>query len=56
MAVNGPDESMEVATKMRYLVAVMYLIAAASQFAGIQLTMGKKKLAQMHEELNAKNA
>ena len=56
VAVNGPDQTMEVATKMRYLVAVMYLIAAASQFAGIQLTMGKKKLAQMHEELNAKNA
>jgi len=41
---------------MRYLVAVMYLIAAVCQFIGIQLTMGKKKLAQMFTELNAKNA
>ena len=56
VAVLGPDQSMEVATKMRYLVAVMYLIAAVCQFIGIQLTMGKKKLAQMFTELNAKNA
>ena len=56
VAVLGPDQSLEVATKMRYLVAVMYLIAAVCQFIGIQLTMGKKKLAQMFTELNAKNA
>ena len=56
VAVLGPDQSMEVAAKMRYLVAVMYLIAAVCQFIGIQLTMGKKKLAQMFTELNAKNA
>lgn len=56
VAALGPDQSMEVATKMRYLVAVMYLIAALCQLGGIQLTMSKKKLAQMSQELNERKA
>jgi len=58
VAVLGPDQPMEVATKMRYLVAVMYLIAALCQFIGIKFVynLDKKTLAQMNEELNARNA
>ena len=58
VAVLGPDQPMEVATKMRYMVAVMYLIAAVCQFIGIRViyNLNKKTLAKMNEELNAKKA
>ena len=58
VAVLGPDQPMEVATKMRYMVAIMYLIAAVCQFIGIRFiyNLNKKTLAQMNEELNAKKA
>ena len=58
VAVLGPDQPMEVATKMRYMVAVMYLIAAVCQFIGIRFiyNLNKKTLARMNEELSAKKA
>ena len=53
VAVLGPDQTMEVATKMRYLVAVMYLIASVVQFIGIKFVfnLDKKTLAVMTKEL-----
>lgn len=56
VAALGPDQTMEVATKMRYLVAVMYLLAALSQFIGIKFifNLDKKTLAVMNEELQAR--
>ncbi len=56
VAILGPDQSMEVATKMRYLVAAIYLVAAVCQTLGLLLTMNKKNLAQMHTDLDARKA
>ena len=57
VAALGPDQSSEVALKMRYLVAVMYLIASVTQFVGIKVVfnLDKKTLAKMNEELAARN-
>lgn len=59
VAALGPDQTDAVALKMRYLVAVMYLIGALIQFVGVKFVfnLDKKTLAVMTEELNArKNA
>lgn len=59
VAALGPDQTDAVALKMRYLVAVMYLIGALTQFVGVKFVfnLDKKTLAVMTEELNArKNA
>ncbi len=47
----------EVALKMRYLVAVLYLVAAIAQFVGLGLiyNLDKKTLAKMNEELEARH-
>lgn len=54
VAALGADQTPEVALTMRYLVAVMYLIAAVTQFIGIKFVfnLNKKTLAQMTRELN----
>ena len=56
VAANQANQTPEVALKMRYLVAVMYLIAALVQFISIKFVfnLDKKTLAQMTEELNAR--
>ena len=56
VATLGSNQTPEVALKMRYLVAVMYLIAALIQFISIKFVfnLDKKTLAQMTEELNAR--
>ena len=58
VATLGPDQSIEVATKMRYLVAIMYLIGAVVQFIGIKFifNLDKKTLAVMTKELNERSA
>ena len=54
VATLGPDQSPDVALKMRYLVAVMYLIGAIVQFVGIKFVynLDKKTLSVMTEELS----
>lgn len=54
VAVLGPDQTMEVATKMRYLVGFMYLLAAVVQYVGIKFVynLDKKTLAQMNKDLS----
>lgn len=56
VAILGPDQSMEVASRMRYLVGVMYLIAAVVQFVGVKFVfnLDKKTVAQMTAELKAR--
>ena len=58
VAVLGPDQSAEVALKMRYLVAVMYLAAAVVQFISIKFVfnLDKKTLAVMNKELSERNS
>ena len=53
VGANGGNQTMEVATNMRYLVAALYLISALLQFVGLALiyNLDKKKLTQMNEEL-----
>lgn len=53
VAAKGPDQTPEVASSMRYLVAAMYLLAAIVQFIGIKFVfnLDKKTLAQMNKEL-----
>ena len=58
VAALGPDQSAQVATNMRYLVAVMYLIGAVVQFVGIKFVfnLDKKTLAVMTKELSERSA
>ena len=53
VAVLGPDQSIEVATNMRYLVAFMYLAGAIVQYVGIKFVfnLDKKTLGTMYKEL-----
>ncbi len=48
----------EVAQRMRYLVAILYLVAAIFQFVGLALVynLDKKTLTQMNKELEARHA
>ena len=57
VATLGPDQPFEVALNMRYLVAVMYLVAAIVQFVSIKFiyNLDKKTLEVMTTELNARN-
>lgn len=52
----GATQPFEVALKMRYLVAALYLAGAVLQFIGAKLVynLDKKTLAQMETELKAK--
>jgi len=56
VAALGPDQSPEVALKMRYLVAIIYLVSAICMFIGIKFiyNLDKKTLATMNEELAAR--
>ncbi len=52
---NGADQTIQVATNMRYLVAALYLFSAVLQFVGLSLiyNLDKKTLGKMQEELAA---
>ncbi|MFQ7005202.1 MAG: MFS transporter, partial [Ruthenibacterium lactatiformans] len=52
-AALGPNQSIEVATNMRYLVAAMYLVSALLQLVayGVIYNLDKKTLAQMEKDL-----
>ncbi|MBQ9960727.1 MAG: MFS transporter [Firmicutes bacterium] len=55
---NKGSQVFEVAENMRYLVAVLYLVAAIFMFVGLVLVynLDKKTTAQMKEELEARHA
>ena len=55
---NKGNQTIEVATNMRYLVAGLYLVSAVLQFVGLAIiyNLDKKTLAKMHEELDARRA
>ena len=57
-AIDPSAFSWDVASKMRMLVAVLYLVAGIMQFVGLGLiyNLDKKTLAQMNEELEARHA
>ena len=58
IGANEGNQTMEVATNMRYLVPALYLFSAIMQFAGLSLVynLDKKTLAKMQEELAARKA
>ena len=53
IGANEGNQTMEVATNMRYLVAALYLVSAVLQFIGLSViyNLDKQKLAQMNREL-----
>ncbi len=53
---NGGNQTMEVATNMRYLAAAMYLVSGVLQFLGLAIVynLDKKTLAQMQSDLAAR--
>ncbi|MBQ2806134.1 MAG: MFS transporter [Clostridia bacterium] len=53
VGANKGNQTIQVATNMRYLVAALYLFSAVLQFLGLALiyNLDKKKLAQMNREL-----
>jgi len=55
---NEGNQTIEVATRMRYLVPATYAFSAIMQFVGLSLiyNLGKKNLAKMNEELAARKA
>ena len=58
IGANEGNQTMEVATNMRYLVPALYLFSAIMQFVGLSLVynLDKKTLAKMQEELAARKA
>ena len=58
VGANEGNQTMEVATNMRYLVPALYLFSAIMQFVGLSLVynLDKKTLAKMQEELAARKA
>lgn len=58
VAALGPEQPAEIALKMRYLVAAMYLLSAVLEFVGIRFVfnLDKKTLGQMNEELDARRS
>ena len=58
VGANGGQQTMEVAIRMRYLVAGLYLFSAVMQFVGLSLiyNLDKKTLATMQEELEKRHA
>lgn len=58
VGANGGEQTMEVAIRMRYLVAGLYLFSAVMQFVGLSLiyNLDKKTLATMQEELEKRHA
>ena len=55
---NEGNQTMEVATNMRYLVPALYLFSAIMQFVGLSLVynLDKKTVTKMQEELAARKA
>ena len=55
-AALGPAQPFEVALRMRYLVACMYLLSAVLQFVGLGLVynLDKKTLATIEADLEAR--
>ncbi|MBQ7050136.1 MAG: MFS transporter, partial [Firmicutes bacterium] len=53
IGANEGNQTLAVATNMRYLVAALYLLSAVLQYVGLGLiyNLDKKKLAQMNKEL-----
>ena len=53
VGANEGNQTFEVALRMRYLVAALYLFSAVMQFVGLSLiyNLDKKTLAQMNQEL-----
>lgn len=53
VGANEGNQTFEVALRMRYLVAALYLFSAVMQFVGLSLiyNLDKKTLAKMNEEL-----
>ncbi len=58
VGANEGNQTMEVATNMRYLVPATYIFSALMQFIGLSLiyNLDKKNLAKMNEELAARHA
>ena len=58
IGANEGNQTMEVATNMRYLVPALYLFSAVMMFVGLSLVynLDKKKLDQMQEELATRNS
>ena len=58
VGANGGNQTIEVATRMRYLVAGLYLFSAVLQFVGLSLiyNLDKKTLEKMTGELEARKA
>ena len=58
VGANGGNQTAEVALRMRYLVGVLYTVAAAFQVIGLGMiyNLDKKNLAKMNEELAARHA
>ncbi len=58
VGANEGNQTMEVATNMRYLVPATYIFSALMQFIGLSLiyNLDKKSLAKMNEELAARHA
>ena len=58
VGANEGNQTMEVATRMRYLVPALYFVSAAMQFVGLSLVynLDKKSLAQMNAELAERHA
>lgn len=56
VGANEGNQTMEVATNMRYLVPALYLVSAVMMFIGLSLVynLDKKKLDQMQAELAAR--
>jgi len=55
---NGGNQAWEVASKMPFMVACLYLLSAVTGFIGLGLiyNLDKKTLAKMQEELDARHA
>ncbi len=58
VGANEGNQTIEVATNMRYLVPATYLFSAVMQFVGLSVVynLDKKNLARMNEELAARHA
>ncbi|MBQ8816171.1 MAG: MFS transporter [Lachnospiraceae bacterium] len=58
IGANEGNQTMEVATNMRYLVPALYLFSAIMQFVGLSLVynLDKKTVTKMQEELAARKA
>ena len=58
VGTNGADQTLEVATNMRYIVAVLYFVSAVLQLVGLGViyNLNKKTTIQMSEELAARHA